>query len=105
MAAANAMAPTMALSNLPGPWVWTKRNGKYWRVHPQQQIWDGPHAVPPPLNPPVALLNEEDWTLHRCSQFHLVTACGVESPKASVGPLGLLHLKSRRLCPECWSEP
>jgi hypothetical protein len=95
----------MPLSNLPGPWVWARRNGKLWRVHVEQQIWDGPHDAAPATEPAVGMLDEIEHVLHRCSQFHLVTACGLELEHATVGPLGLLHLKSRRQCETCWPVP
>lgn len=34
----------MPLSNLPGPWRWEERNGRWWRVHQEQHIEDGPHT-------------------------------------------------------------
>jgi hypothetical protein len=95
----------MALSNLPGPWVWHRRNGAFWRIQPQLHIHDGPHRIPPPLEPAVGLLDQDTKVLHRCSQVHLVGACGIEPAVATVGPLGLLHLKSKQLCPDCWPVP
>jgi hypothetical protein len=35
----------MPLSNLPGPWRWEKRNGKWWRIHDGLNIEDGPHTL------------------------------------------------------------
>jgi hypothetical protein len=103
LCACGASYYAQALSNLPGPWIWIERNGKYWRVHPRLAIEDGPHKAPAPLRPSVGMLDESDRTLHKCSEFHLVTACGLRPEVATVGPLGLLHLKSRQLCPECWN--
>ena len=37
---------TVPLSNLPGLWDWERRNDKWWRVHRQLNIDDGPHKNP-----------------------------------------------------------
>lgn len=34
----------MPLSNLPGPWRWEERNGRWWRIHDTLNIEDGPHT-------------------------------------------------------------
>jgi hypothetical protein len=36
----------MPLSNLPGPWEWKLRGEKWWRVHRNLNIEDGPHDKP-----------------------------------------------------------
>jgi hypothetical protein len=58
--------------------------------------------APRPLEPAVGMLDCSDRTLHRCSEFHLVTACGLRPAIATVGPWAVVHERSRRLCMDCW---
>lgn len=73
----------MTLSRLPGPWEWQQRGDKWWRVHIEQHIEDGPHDAPFAV---VTWPVEEVWERcegcgreyrfpHLCRRHHLCGLC------------------------------
>lgn len=53
--------------------------------------------------PVVVMLDDSDATLHACSREHLVTYCGIQLDRATVGPLSALLHRNRQYCTACWS--
>lgn len=52
----------------------------------------------------VAMLNNEDLTLHRCSTTNMTTACGVALCHMTVTVRSVLELKADRLCASCYPD-
>jgi hypothetical protein len=50
----------------------------------------------------VAMLDNEDQTLHRCGDEHLVTACGLPLDHVTVTRRDVLEPKAARFCTDCF---